>query len=269
MKKIKWFLKLIGITLSMCWRGYVSYMGRAALIHGVGLIVGYLGDFTVLYAMITSFPGLGGFNAYEVCFMYAMGLTAYALGNLHTRRFWQIDDIIQRGELDSYLIRPISPLLQLFVWDIQVGYISHLILGVGSMLLMKGLLDLSWGIDKWLIMFLSLISGGLLMSGLSLIGTPFVFWWGRSDSVTSLLRHEMREFMKYPVSAFPDAVRKILFIIPYAFVNFLPCVYLFGKSDAAYVPWIPLITMTAGVAINVLFWIFWRAGLRRYNSAGG
>jgi ABC-type uncharacterized transport system permease subunit len=33
--------------------------------------------------------------------------------------------------------------------------------------------------------------------------------------------------------------------------------------------WIPLICLAAGLAGNLLFWLFWRVGLRRYNSAGG
>ena len=269
MSKIRWFFKLCGMTLSMCWRGYINYLGWSALVHGIGLIVGYLGDFTVLFVMIHNFSYIGGFTAAEVCLMYAMSLIAYALGNIHTRKFWEIDALVQRGELDQYLVRPVSPLLQLFVWDIQVGYVSHLILGCASIILMKSILGLTWGLGHWLVLISCILSGSLIMGGISIIATPLVFWWGRSDSIVSFLRWDLRDTTKYPMSIFPDYIRRPLYVIPYAFVSYLPCIYLFEKSTEPYVPWIPLITMSVGVAINALFWVFWRIGLRRYNSAGG
>lgn len=143
--RVGWFFRLCGMTLSMCWRGYVGYMGWSALVHGIGLVVGYLGDYAVIYTMMMNFPGLGEFSALDVCFLYAMGLTAYGLGNLHTREFWNMDEFVLRGKLDQFLIRPVSPLLQLFVQDIQVGYISHVTLGICSMMLIKGINQIQWG----------------------------------------------------------------------------------------------------------------------------
>ncbi|MGI5898367.1 MAG: ABC transporter permease [Christensenellales bacterium] len=269
LKKIGWFFKLCGICISMCWRGYISYMGWSALVHGIGLIIGYLGEYLVLFTMIHNFPGVGGFGALEVCFLYAIGLVTYALGNFHTRMFWQIDRIVQRGELDQYLIRPVSPLMQLLVWDLQVGYISHAILGIGSMLLVYGLLGLSWAFDKWLLLALTILSGSLIMGGISLVGTPVVFWWGKSSAVAIFLRGVLRSTLRYPMSAYPMEMRRALYIIPYAFVAYIPCLYLFDKPGAHGPLMTVFICFAAGILVNLVFWVFWRAGLRRYNSAGG
>ena len=268
-KKIGWFFKLCWMCVSMSWRGYVSYMGWSALVHGIGLVIGYFGEYLVLFTMIQNFPGVGGFGALEVCFLYAIGLVAYALGNFHTRMFWKIDSIVQRGELDQYLIRPVSPLMQLLVWDLQVGYISHVILGIGSMLLVYGMLGLNWGIEKWLVLTSTICSGSLIMGGICLVGTPVVFWWGRSAAVTHFMRSVLRDTINYPISAYPEYVRHALCVIPYAFVSYYPCLYLFDKP-AAYSPLATIgMCFAAGIAINFVFWVFWRMGLRRYNSAGG
>ena len=62
MKRLKWFFKLCSMSLSMCWRGYISYMGWSALVHGIGLMIGYLGEYVVLYTMIRIFNTLGCFS---------------------------------------------------------------------------------------------------------------------------------------------------------------------------------------------------------------
>ena len=268
MKRIGWFFQLCKITLSMCWRGYISYLGWAALVHAIGLIVGYAGEYTIIYAMISNFSSIGGFSAAEVLFLYSLGLTCYALGNLHTRRFWQFDEVVQRGELDQYLVRPVSPLLQLFVWDIQVGYLSHLVLGIGSMMALKAFMGLHWDWLHWLAFIGSLLSGFLLMGGIALIATPLTFWWGRSASVAGFMRR-LRSTINYPVSIYPDGLRHLLYVIPYAFISYWPCVYLFGKEASPLAGIIPLVCLVAGIVINLLFLLFWRLGLHRYNSAGG
>lgn len=252
----------------MCWRSYISYMGWSALVHGIGLIVGYLGEYTVLYTMIHNFPGVGGYTALEICFLYGTCLVAYALGNLHTREFWRIDDLVLQGQLDQYLVRPVSPLLYLMVKDIQVGYISHLILGIGSMMMVKGLLGLHWGMLRWTMYGLMLLSGGILMGGISLIATPLTFWWGRAGSVVSFLRWSLKDAATYPVTIYPEAIRHLLFIVPYAFVNYIPSLYLLRKAVSPYAVWYPVVSLVVGVAINLLFVAFWHLGLRRYNSSG-
>lgn len=267
--KLLWFIKLCGMTLSMCWRGYISYMGWSALVHGIGLIVGYLGEYTVLYTMIMNFPGLDRFTALDICFLYAMGLVAYALGNLHTREFWNMDELVLRGRLDLFLVRPASPLVQLFVQDIQVGYLSHLILGIGSMMLVKGMAGISWDAAHWALFVLSLLAGGLVMGGISLLPAPLSFWWGRSRSVTGFVRWDMKEAIKYPVTIYPQIIRRMLFLIPYAFVSYYPCLYLLGKDTSPGAFLYPICTLAAGIGVNAVFYVFWRLGLRRYNSAGG
>ena len=269
MKRLKWFFKLCSMSLSMCWRGYISYMGWSALVHGIGLMIGYLGEYVVLYTMIRNFNTLGGFSGLEVCFLYALGLTTYALGNVHTRKFWRMDELVLRGRLDMYLIRPVSPLLQLFTEDLQVGYLSHLVLGVGSMLLVKHMTGLTWSAVQWLLFVYALLAGGVLMGGISLLLTPLSFWWGESGAVTWLVRHDVRYAIRYPVTIYPKLLRGLLFVLPYAFVNYYPCLYLLNKSDSPFAAGYVLLTLPVGILVNIVFVLFWRAGLKRYSSAGG
>ena len=267
--RIAWFFQLCGMTLSMCWRGYISHKGWSALVHGIGLIIGYLGDYVVLYSMIMNFPGIAGFTALDVCFLYSMGLICYALGNIHTREFWKIDDLVLRGGLDLYLVRPVSPLVQMFVRDIQVGYLSHLILGLGCMFLVKGMSGILWDITHWLLFFFSILAGSVVMSGISLIATPLSFWWGKSRSVTGFVRGGLRGTLKYPITIYPKLIQILVYIIPYAFVAYYPCLYLLGRDTSPKAVLYPFISMLVGIAVNFAFWVFWRMGLRRYNSAGG
>ena len=66
-----------------------------------------------------------------------------------------------------------------------MGYLSHLVLGVGSMLLVKHMTGLTWSAVQWLLFVYALLAGGVLMGGISLLLTPLSFWWGESGAVTT------------------------------------------------------------------------------------
>ena len=107
------------------------------------------------------------------------------------------------------------------------------------------------------------------MGGISLLLTPLSFWWGESGAVTWLVRHDVRYAIRYPVTIYPKLLRGLLFVLPYAFVNYYPCLYLLNKSDSPFAAGYVLLTLPVGILVNIVFVLFWRAGLKRYSSAGG
>lgn len=63
----------------------------------------------VIYMQI---PDINGWLFWEVAFMYAMIYLTEGIGSLFFEGTWRIGNLINRGELDVILLRPVSPILQ-------------------------------------------------------------------------------------------------------------------------------------------------------------
>jgi ABC-2 type transport system permease protein len=150
-----------------------------------------------------------------------------------------------------------------------VGYWAHALLGTASLLIVKHMLGLAWSPLQWALFPVALLGGALTMAGISLLPGTLSFWWGRAGSVGSFFRFSLREVPKYPLSIYQRWLRRPMFAVPYAFVNYLPGLYLLGRAQGPYTWLYPIYGVGMGALWLALFGLAWRAGLRRYNSAGG
>ena len=73
---------------------------------------------------------------------------------------------------------------------------------------------------------------------------------------------------KYPVTIFGRAFRVLVTgIVPVAYLNFYPAVYLLGKPDAP--AWLCMLSPVVALVLACLSAIVWKGGLRHYHSCGG
>lgn len=79
----------------------------------------------------------------------------------------------------------------------------------------------------------------------------------------------MRKFAGYPISIFNKVIQFFMvYVMPFAFVNYFPAAYLLGKGDVNYPYWYMFITPAVGVAMYLLAYLFWRVSIRFYKSSG-
>ena len=59
------------------------------------------------------------------------------------------------------------------------------------------------------------------------------------------------------------------YVVPLAFVNYFPALYILGKADPLHAP--PIVRLLSPVAAGVmvaLAWVVWRLAVRHYRSSG-
>ena len=80
----------------------------------------------------------------------------------------------------------------------------------------------------------------------------------------------MRKFAGYPISIFHKAIQVfMIYIVPFAFVNYFPAQYLLRKEDMVLYPNVFMyLTPIVGVGTYLLAYLFWRYSLRHYKSTG-
>ena len=81
----------------------------------------------------------------------------------------------------------------------------------------------------------------------------------------------VRTLIDFPLSAFTHAIQVFFtFVVPYAFVNYYPAVYILDKvnTDSIFSPMIVYMSPVATIIVIAIALIVWNLGLRRYNSSG-
>lgn len=96
------------------------------------------------------------------------------------------------------------------------------------------------------------------------------FYIMKSSNMREVFYWNMRKFAVYPISIFPKLIQYIMiYVIPFAFVNYFPAQYLLRKEDMAAYPEIFMyISPIVGVCLYLLAYLFWRYSLRHYVSSG-
>lgn len=224
-------------------------------------VVGFIGIFLIAQTM----GGFGGWNMYEICVLFALAMISEALGQAFFDMVWSIGFIgIKIGMLDVFLVRPAPVLLQVFCfgWNFS-ALISAM---AGGTLFCYGFLGAggTFTIENLLFILETILFGTMINTSIYLIFNCLNFWVVQANEIASLIQ-TVRQFGKYPMTAFPVFVRMVLtFGIPFGFVAYYPAAYLLGKTGLP----VPTLLAVTGIVVAGISGIVWRMGLKSYNSTG-
>jgi len=151
----------------------------------------------------------------------------------------------------------------------DIGAIGQLLFSICAFILAYLKLSLSWPGWKWVIFGGAVAGGALIQGGIMVLISAIAFWTTRSERVFWVVMFPLRNAINYPLAIFPRVIQMIVtFILPFAFVNYLPALILLNKADSAFPPFIGSLSFFVGI---VFFWIafqVWLKGVDKYNSTG-
>lgn len=269
MKAIGKNLRLLGLLIQMGWQSQVSYMGLSALFSYVAQIIQFASRFGVVWLMMRAFTDLAGFNMWEVFIIFALELFSYAIANSFLQPFWKMKELVFNGELDFYLIRPVSPLFYVMSKGFAPGYTAHMIISSIILVVSAVQLGLASSPAFWLLVLLTVLAGSGIQFGLRCIPAFLTFWLGNIDSLHWVVG-TFRNMVQYPLKIYPAVVQVFLTaVLPYAFVNYFPSLLLFEKIPV----WQGILLFAGGVLVSGIMVaapiLLFRKGLKRYESGNG
>ena len=210
-------------------------------------------------------PDLNGWSLTEMMFLYGYFQLPRGVDHLLTDNIWLIPTKVRRGEIDRYLLRPINPLFQLVIERFQIEAFGELIVGVALMIYTIPLLNIDLTVWTVLLGLLFIILGSLIYTSIKLITASIGFWVINSMPIMTTV-YNIADFSKYPTTIFPKVIQyTVTYLIPFAFVSFLPATALLNRSNGLE---ILLGSVIAVSVLSIAAYRLWVLGLKSYQSVG-
>jgi ABC-2 type transport system permease protein len=225
----------------------------------------------VIYLTLQSFDDINSWTFYELLFLFSILFVTYGILILFCTGLRDFSELVYLGRLDRFLLRPRGILMQVMVSKIDIfAAVGHGGLGVVLFLLCASKVGIPWTWGNITYYVTVLISGVVIQAAIFLLLSCSSFWFTKIDELMAMMYYNTRKFAGYPISIFPEFIRKILmFVVPFAFVNYFPSQYFLRKDDLSgfWSGYIYLSPVIAALMFGIVFFI-WKKSLRRYTSVG-
>ncbi len=261
------------------YRRLVSIRIRAQLQYRVSFLLDLAAaacstatGFGTLVMVLQRFDGIAGWTLGEVAFLYGMVETAFGIMDLVFSGFDPdtFGPMVQRGEFDQILLRPVNVTLQVLGSDVALRRLSRITQGVVVFGIALALVDVRWTFAKIAYLPLVLASMVAFFGGLFIVGSTTTFWTVKRIEVINIFTYGGTEMMAYPMHIYAKWMRRFFtYVVPAIFLNYYPALYFLDKPDPLHMPsFAPFLSPVAGLGTLAAALAFWRLGIRHYSSTG-
>ncbi|GGQ69467.1 ABC transporter permease [Streptomyces flaveolus] len=262
-------LRAYGLIAGMWIRSTMAYRVSFALSTFANFAVTLL-DFVAILLMFSRVDALGGYSLSEVAFLYGLSGVAFGLADLAIGSMERLGRRVRDGTLDTLLVRPAPVLAQVAADRFalrRLGRVTQGALVLGYALVV---LDIDWSAAKLLLMPVMLLSGAGIFGAVFVAAAAFQFVAQDASEVSNAFTYGGTTMLQYPPTVFAqELVRGVTFVVPLAFVNWLPASYVLERPYPLALPgWVAFTPPLVAVACCALAGLAWRAGLRSYRSTG-
>jgi ABC-2 type transport system permease protein len=220
-------------------------------------------EYTLFAIIYANTPTLAGWTQPQVFFFLGVFFASDALfTTFFQRNFWNFSDLVNKGELDILLTKPVNPLFLALTRWLNLTAIFNLFLGLGIMVRYADEAGFPGG-ARWFLVPVWLLVGVTSAALLRFAFSIWTFWTERSWAL-SRLYYQFFAFATKPDAIYPKVIRyTILTALPFGLIGSVPArALLHGITPTE---WIVLATV-----LSLFAWMngtLWRRGLRRYQSA--
>lgn len=263
-------MRIVLQSLKMSFRARMQYRVDT-LVASFAVFIRESANIIAIYLALLKFDRINNWNVNEMLFLYSILFLTYAFVVSLFADLRQFSDTIREGRFDRLLVRPRGLLLQLILNNADlIATAGHGTLGILLFVISAGRVGIQWNMFNVLYYIAAIISGILIQGGVFIIISSLCFYFVETNSIRSIFYWNLRKFAGYPISIYHKVIQAILiYVVPFAFVNYFPAQYLLRKPDMAEYPYVYIyIAPVVGVAVYVVAYLFWRVSVKRYYSTG-
>jgi ABC-2 type transport system permease protein len=217
--------------------------------------------FKVLYLHT---PMLAGWDEQQIMIFVSSYIMVDAISmTVFSSNMWWLPFLINKGELDFHLIRPVSPLFFLSFKEFSANSFMNLIIAVAIFVYSLVNYQQPYTTPEVLLLITLIINGTLIYYCCQMLMILPVFWTQSSKGFMDLF-FSMGIAMERPDRIFKGWLRVLFTVfLPFALIASFPARLFIEKFD-----WMTFLHLAAvSCALWGVMLIIWRKGLRAYSSA--
>lgn len=263
-------LHMAGVYAKHIMKAWFQYKVDAVL-RSLAVFLREATGIFVIYFTLLKFDNLNGWNIYEMLFLVSLLFVTYGILILFFTGLRDFGHTVRTGNFDRFILRPRGLLFQLIFCNADwFAAIGHGGLGIVLFVISAGKVGINWDVTTVVYYLLAIIGGVLIQGAIFLFLATLNIYLLETRSIKELFYFNAREFAGYPISIFSKGIQAIMiYVVPFAFVNFFPAQYLLRKPDMMQYPEIFMyLTPTIGVVMYMLAYGFWRFSVKYYKSSG-
>lgn len=230
----------------------------------------FIVGFATIKFVVEAFGEINGWNYGQLAFLYGISVISHALSMIFFVQGWFMGYYVIEGEFDRYLTRPLGVLYQFFFTNINIFGITDLIPGI--LVFLYGCVKCQIHVTGWFLLevFLMLIGATLIRGGIYILLGSTSFHTRSAVDFGQYTQEIMDKTTMYPISMYPESLQFILtFLIPIGWVSFYPVSGLLGIGNGLVNGLLaPILTLLIGILMMLLAGAYFKAGLKKYESAG-
>lgn len=217
------------------------------------------------FTVIFSHTGVLGGWTYDEVLIFAASI--FLMDSLQMTMFsnnlWWLPIFVNKGDLDYYLVRPVSSLFFLSLRDFAANSFMNLLLAIGILVWAIARFPEPLGAGRIAVYVILQLSGVLLFYTMSMIFILPVFWMQGRTGIRNIFWSLHRLSMR-PHRIYTGIVRRLLVsVLPFALIASFPTMALVEGVSLEI-----LVHMAAVIgAAFLLMLLLWKKALRSYASA--
>jgi ABC-2 type transport system permease protein len=217
--------------------------------------------FKVLYLHT---PMLAGWDEQQIMIFVSSYIMVDAISmTVFSSNMWWLPFLINKGELDFHLIRPVSPLFFLSFKEFSANSFMNLIIAVAIFIYSLASYQQPYTMAEVLLLITLIINGTLIYYCCQMLMILPVFWTQSSKGFMDLF-FSMGIAMERPDRIFKGWLRVLFTVfLPFALIASFPARLFIEKFD-----WMTFLHLASvSLALWGVMLMIWRRGLRAYSSA--
>jgi ABC-2 type transport system permease protein len=260
------YLRLIGAHA----RSQLEYRTSLALQIFASALLTLL-DFVMILVLFENVPELDGWTVQQVALLYGIAGIAFAISDLVVGHLDLFPQMIRDGTFDQILVRPLPSLLQVVASDFSLRRLGKILQAVVVLVVALAAANVDWTVGRAVMVPLAVVSGVLIYTAVWIALATIAFWIVDAIEFVNAFTYGGNFLSAYPITIFGRWLRNlVLFVIPIAFVAYLPALYILDKPDELGLPealqyaspFVAVLTVLVARAV-------WENAVRHYRSAGG
>lgn len=224
----------------------------------------FLIGFATIRFVVQQFGDIHGWNYGQLAFLYGISVISHAISMIFFVQGWFMGHYVVMGEFDRFMLRPMSVLYQFFFTQINLIGITDLIPGLCVLFYGCQQIQFTWSVTSTLSLLILIIGATLIRGGIYIMMGTVTFWTKSVSDFAGFTQEFFDKTTMYPLSIYPRLMQLILtYLIPIGWISYYPAKdLLHGINQGVF------ITLIIGILVMTIAGIFFKTGLRNYESAG-